>query len=94
MNRHINKIEIIHCEDSFLLSFEETINSFGVSKEIIIEIIDEGIISQESEDYNQWQFTHIDIAKIRTVLQLEQDLGVNIAGAALALELMKKINAN
>jgi chaperone modulatory protein CbpM len=79
------------CEEWFLLSLTEVTTSFGVSKETIIEIIDEGIISVQKDEKQQLQFDNVAVGRIRTVLQLNRDLGVNLAGAALALELLKKI---
>lgn len=85
------QMELIECDELFVLSMEEVCLSFGVSQEVIIEIIDEGIIYKPASKYQDWQFGDNDLFKIRTVLQLHQDLGVNFAGAALALELMAKL---
>ncbi|KTD15043.1 chaperone modulator CbpM [Legionella israelensis] len=79
------------CEEWFALSMSEVSYSFGVGTEIIQEIIDEGIVTLKKDKHNQWQFDSESIRCIRMVLRLKQDLGVNIAGAGLALDLMKKI---
>jgi chaperone modulatory protein CbpM len=74
----------------FYLSLDEVTESFGVTREVIVNIIDEGIVVVEGEE-SQWQFDGEAVRYIRTVLQLERDLGVNLAGAALALELLEEI---
>lgn len=75
----------------FYLSLEEVSHSFGISQELIINIVDEGIVSVVGEEECNWQFDNEAIRYIRTVLQLEKDLGVNLAGAALAIQLLQEI---
>lgn len=79
------------CEEWFFLSMSEVSRSFGVEAEMIQDIINEGIISAKKDERDQWQFDADAIQRIRIVLHLKQDLGVNIAGAGLALQLMKEI---
>lgn len=90
MTEH-KKGSAIECEKWFYLSLSEVISSFGVSQETIIEIIDEGIVSVQEDEEQQLRFDSEAVRRIRTVLQLNRDLGVNWAGAGLALELLKKI---
>lgn len=75
----------------FCMSLEEVTDSFGVTREVIYGIIDEGIIVVQGEE-QEWQFDSDAIRQIRTVLQLERDLGVNLPGAALALQLLQEID--
>lgn len=78
-------------EEWFFLSLSEITTSFGVSTETVIEIIDEGIVSAKKNENDELLFDNEAIRRIRTVLQLHRDLGVNWAGAGLALELLKEI---
>ncbi|MCC5014253.1 MULTISPECIES: chaperone modulator CbpM [Legionella] len=80
------------CEEWFYLSLHEITSSLGVPREIIMEIIDEGIISIHKNENDEWQFDNEALRCIRTVLQLNRDLGINVAGAGLALELLKEID--
>ncbi|CDZ77536.1 chaperone-modulator protein CbpM [Legionella massiliensis] len=91
MSEYKNKSEALECEQWFYLSLTEVTTSFGVSKDTIIEIIDEGIISVQEDDRQQLRFDSEALRRIRTVLRLNHDLGVNLAGAGLALELLRKI---
>ncbi|KTC87539.1 chaperone modulator CbpM [Legionella drozanskii] len=79
-------------EEWFYLSLTEVTTSFGISRETVIEIIDEGIISAQKDEKEEWKFDDEALRCIRTVLRLNQDLGVNLAGAGLALELLKEID--
>lgn len=80
------------CEEWYTLSLLEVTVSFGVSEDIILEIMDEGIIPSHKNERDEFYFGNEDIRRIRTALQLHRDLGVNFAGAALALELMSEID--
>ena len=80
------------CEQWYYLSLKEVTGSFGVSSETIIEIVEQGIIPVEKDKPEDWRFDSKAIGSIRTILQLNKDLGVNIAGAVLALELIREID--
>lgn len=77
----------------FQLTLTELSTSFGVQSETIIEIINEGIINARQDEQGEWHFDAESISTVRTVLHLNRDLGVNMAGAALALDLMREIEA-
>ena len=80
------------CEEWFRLSMREVTTSFGISQETIVEIVNEGIITIQKNENNEWLFDNEAVGSIRTVLRLHQDLGVNLAGAGLALQLLKEID--
>ena len=86
-----NEPTALDCEEWFYLSLSEVSTSFGVSKDIVLEIIDEGIISAQLDENKQIRFDNKALNNIRTVLYLRRDLGVNVAGAGLALELLQEI---
>ena len=51
-----------------------------------------GVIQAHGRDPAKWRFRGICIHRIRRTERLKRDLGVNIAGAALALELLDEID--
>lgn len=79
-------------EEWFYLSMHEITYSLGIKPEMIIEIINEGIISINPNEQEQWQFDNEAYRRIRTVFQLNRDLGVNVPGAGLILELLSEID--
>lgn len=80
-----------HEENWVYLSLQEVSSSFGVTTDLIMEIIDEGIVTAHINEQKQMQFDAQALRCIRTTLRLHRDLGVNMAGAALALELLEEI---
>ncbi|MDP1604603.1 MAG: chaperone modulator CbpM [Legionella sp.] len=79
-------------EEWFYLSLREVTYTFGVSTETIIEIVNEGIVSAQKDDQDELQFDNEAFRRIHKVLSLTKDLGVNLAGAGLAIELLEEID--
>lgn len=79
-------------EEWFHLSMHEITYSLGVAPEMILEIVDEGIISAQKDENDELKFDNEAYRRIRIVLQLNRDLGINLQGAGLALELLNEID--
>ena len=79
-------------EDS-RFTLEELSAACSVHTEYIIELIDEGIVEpmERQPEQRRWIFSGISLMRARKARRLQQDLGVNLAGAALVLELMEEI---
>lgn len=63
----------------------------GVTAEKVIDMVTEGILEPSGRDPARWHFCATSVVRIRIVLHLQQDLRVNLPGAALALELMDEL---
>ncbi len=79
-----------------VISLEELCYSCTVKTEEIIIMVEEGILDPqgahpESAAAPEWQFHISSVKRVRTVVHLQRDLGVNLPGAALALELLDRI---
>ncbi len=57
----------------------------------IIELIDEGVLDPIGNDQNQWRFSLYHLKRAQIALRLERDLGINLPGIALALDLLEEI---
>ncbi len=61
----------------------------------IAELVYEGVLAPLGSDLqNQpeaWQFNGVHLQRAKVALRLQNDLGVNVAGAALALELLDEL---
>ncbi|KTC70264.1 putative chaperone-modulator protein CbpM [Legionella birminghamensis] len=86
------KTATIESEHLFSLSLQEISHSFGVTRETIIEIVQEGIVTVDKNEKNEWLFDDEALSRIRTVIRLNKDLGVNLAGAGLVLDLLAEID--
>jgi len=84
----------ISCEildDSVTLSIREVCEICRAPEETIVELIQEGVVEPLQRSGEEWKFSGAAVVRIRTALRLQQDLRVNVPGAALALELLEEI---
>jgi len=61
------------------------------SVEQITEIVEEGIVDPQGADSDSWLFHGMSVGRVRFVLRMERDLGVNAAGSALVMELLEEL---
>jgi chaperone modulatory protein CbpM len=59
----------------------------------IAELVEEGILRPAGDAPEQWRFTGLHLHHARVAVRLQRDLGVNLQGAALALQLMEELDA-
>ncbi|HEB78803.1 MAG TPA: MerR family transcriptional regulator [Methylothermaceae bacterium] len=78
-------------DENFRITLVEVCRIFEVSAERVIELVDEGVIEAEGREPQQWRFDATAFERLRAALRLERDLGVNPAGAALALDLLEEL---
>jgi len=78
-------------EDEVELTLAELCSTCRVPAERIIELVDEGILEPQGHASANWRFSGVSVRRVRCVQRLESDLGVNVAGAALALELIDQL---
>lgn len=57
----------------------------------VIELVAEGVVEPVVRDPGEWRFDSAALHRLRIAYRLQQDLGVNPAGAALAIELMEEL---
>jgi chaperone modulatory protein CbpM len=74
-----------------LFTMAELCRLCGVPAEWIVELVDEGILEPVDLSSRSWHFSGIGMLRVRKVQRLQRDLGVNLAGAALAMELLDEI---
>lgn len=91
MAKQDSNLEVATAEEWFVLSLTEICSSFNISKSFIVEIIDEGIVSVDKEKEEDWRFDSQALQRIKIVMHLTKDLGINMAGAGLAIDLLQEI---
>lgn len=78
-------------DDEVELTLNELCHICQLSLEQAYELIDQGLVEPRGASPRQWRFQSVCIQRIRSAQRLQRDLGVNSAGAVLALELMDEI---
>jgi len=78
-------------DEKLELSLAEFCRACRLPAEQVMELVDQGVIEPLGRDPGQWRFRGVSVRRVHCVSRLRRDLGVNIAGAALALELLGEI---
>jgi chaperone modulatory protein CbpM len=64
-----------------------------VHAEWVMELVHEGVIEPRGTAGPQYRFSATTVVRVRKAQRLQRDLGVNLPGVALALELLDRIDA-
>ena len=72
-----------------LLSIDELASSVGVSRVRLIRLVQLGLVEPVAPD--TLEFTATTAARLSRMLRLRRDLGVNLAGAVIILDLVDRL---
>lgn len=78
-------------EENTTLTLAELCWACQLPAQRIFELVEEGIIEPQGRSPASWQFQGVSVRRVRCVRRLERDLGLNVAGAALAIELLEEL---
>lgn len=78
-------------EEQIDLTLAELCRACQLSAEQIFELVEQGVIEPRGRQPASWRFTGVSIRRVRRAQRLQQDLGVNPAGVALALDLLDEL---
>ena len=78
-------------EEDVELTLAELCRICQLPAERLFELVEEGVVEPLGRDPVRWRFRGISVRRIRCAQRLERDLGVNVAGAALALDLLEEL---
>ena len=82
-------VELI--DEQTTLSLAELCRCFAIEAELIEDLVEQGILEPAGKRGRHWCFPASSLRRTRITLHLRRDLGVNLAGAALALDLLECI---
>ena len=88
-------------DEQIELTLSDLCRVCATSAEWVIELVEEGVLEpvvpvvykQTQTEQTQWRFSADSLQKARTAMRLQRDLGINLAGVALALDLLDEINS-
>jgi chaperone modulatory protein CbpM len=73
------------------LSLNDLCRACSRSAEWVIELVEEGALEPIGQEQSVWRFTGSSLRRAQTAMRLQRDLGINLAGIALALDLLDEI---
>ena len=77
-------------DETTILSLEDLSRMCAVDERHIVEFVEEGVLNVVSVS-SEWRFTGDALRRARLAVRLERDLELNLAGVALAVELLEEL---
>ena len=92
------RLHSIVLEEQTGFTLADLCRACAVERGVLLALVDEGIVTPHSpepagHDVTLWRFTGVHVHRAKVAVRLHHDLGVNLAGAALALQLMDELQA-
>lgn len=78
-------------DENMKVSFVEVCQQFDISKEMIQEMIEHGFFEDHPLQKKDALIDQRTMERMRSAQRLEQDLGINIPGVVLVLELLDEL---
>lgn len=78
-------------EEYTVLSLDDLSRMCRVESQHIVALVEEGILHSEDSSRADWHFSGATLRRARLALRLERDLEINLAGVALAIQLMEEV---
>lgn len=75
------------------LSLSELCRACGMHAEWIVALVEEGVLEPRGRGMAHWRFAGASLRRVQMVRRLQDDLHVNLSGAALALDLLEEIRS-
>lgn len=79
-------------DEEITLSLHEVCEVCGTEESVVFEMIDEGIAEPLDIGARTPEFSGIAVTRLLTACRLQRDLHINLAGVALALDLLDEIS--
>ena len=79
-------------EPDAVLTLEQLCRVCAVQTEFVLTLLEEGVAQPiEGQRPETWRFSQVQVRRVSVAWRLQRDLGVNPAGAALALQLLDEM---
>jgi chaperone modulatory protein CbpM len=75
------------------LSLSELTMFCDTNAQWVVTLVEHGVVTPVMQTAPEWEFTPIHIARARKAARLMRDLGLNVAGVALVLDLIEERDA-
>ena len=78
-------------EEDVELTLADLCHACRLPAERVYELVEESVIEAVGREPGGWRFRGVSLHRVHVALRLQRDLGVNLAGAALALDLLEEL---
>lgn len=92
MNIETYANECLILDEQPQFSLAELSQACTVDAEWVIALVHEGILEPTGDQVHHWRFSGLELQRAQMVMRFQHDLDINLAGAALALDLLTEID--
>lgn len=89
MNRKTVKGTLL--DEQVYFSVTEVCQICGSRREWVTELVEHGVLKPIGESRRQWEFSGSNLHTALRARRLQQDLGLNLPGVALVLDLLEEV---
>ena len=91
MSTQLSVVTGVLLDETAELSLEDLCRACGVERVVLVEMVQEGLLEPLDMRLMPWRFQGEALRRARTALRLRRDLDMNLAGAAMVLDLLDEI---
>ena len=72
------------------LTSQELCRFCSVDETWVTSLVEHGVLEPEGQSFSEWHFRGVNIVRAKKARRLQRDLGINIAGIAMVLDLLQE----
>lgn len=85
-------IDGIIVEEQLDFTLADLCRACGANSEQLMALVDEGVLTPVGAAPSAWHFSGASLPRVITALRLTRELGIDLAGVALVMELVAEID--
>ncbi|MBA3562687.1 MAG: MerR family transcriptional regulator [Gammaproteobacteria bacterium] len=78
-------------DEDLSVSFAELCRYCAIDAGLVIDMVNEGMIEPAGDAPESWEFHGLAVRRAQVAARLIRDLEINLAGAALAIDLLEEL---
>jgi chaperone modulatory protein CbpM len=91
MKKETQALTGVLLDDSLDFSLGDLCRVCGLTAEHLLSMVEEGIVEPRGASPGNWRFSGTAVKRVQIAIRLQRDLRVNLAGAALILDLLEEL---
>jgi chaperone modulatory protein CbpM len=92
MNTTAGDLEGVVLDERVTVTFTELTQLCRSDDEVVRLLVAEGVLHPLGARPEEWRFSGVEIRRARRALRLQRDLDLNLAGTALAIDLLDEVD--
>jgi len=81
----------LNLDEEEALTLAELSHACAMHAEWVVSLVEEGVLEPSGRGPASWRFSGASLRRARSAARLQHDLGINVAGVALVLDLIDEM---